>query len=733
MKRLLTLMLLACGLTTDLWASSVPGALPGRFTINASGEKVVFSQGNLQYQASTNTWRFAENQYDYIGNAAGNTSPSSSQTAWIDYFNWGTSGYNHGANCYQPWSTSTSRSDYYAYGSSTKSLYDAKDDDSMRGQADWGYNAINNGGNAENKGWRTLSKEEWAYIINTRSNDYRYAKGTIHSQNGFILFPDGFALPTGVSISNANTPGAGYTLYSDDNWAALETSGCVFLPATGMRNGTNVYETGSVGNYWSSTYMNSERVYNIRFDGSSLKLENDGDRQNGFPVRLVRSSLQQDNEGYYLLGSVQDWQDFAALVQTTPTANAKMTADIDLGNDQTHIGSMTQEVGPFYSGTFDGQGHTLTIAYDDRTGNKIVAPFTQIRNATIKNLKVAGSIYSTFAFIGVVGYVNGGGNSYISNVLSSASFTCAHSGWNHTSGIVGSVGNSATANISDCIVTGSVSGGSYSSTFVGCIYGGTAYTSNCLSTGTLSVSDYTLGTTTNCYIKGYSAEVTDDNLSNGTITAYLQNNRAETVWVQDPLTNQPMLALFAGKYKVPASGLGTFSAKAKFNVPEGLEAYYCKNYDSTEGTISVEAINGVVPAETGVLLRGTPGVTYTLTATNAAAATVTDNALVAVTEQTTIQQIDGSYTNFGLSGGEFKKVNPKGGTVKANRAYLHILTSALTSEAISLVWDEDITSVNDIRSKSDDERGDYYNLNGQRVAHPAKGLYIVNGKKVIIK
>ena len=116
MKKLLTLLILAVGFSTGAWASSVPGALPGRFTINASGEKVVFSQGNLQYQASTNTWRFAENQYDYIGNAAGNTSPSSSQTAWIDYFNWGTSGYKHGANCYQPWSTSTSRSDYYAYG-----------------------------------------------------------------------------------------------------------------------------------------------------------------------------------------------------------------------------------------------------------------------------------------------------------------------------------------------------------------------------------------------------------------------------------------------------------------------------------------------------------------------------------------------------------------------------------------------------------------------------------------
>ena len=712
MKRLLTLVLLACGLTTNLWASSIPGALSGRFTINASGDKIVFSQGNLQY---VGTWQFAEHQWDCFS--------ASQYNDHRDLFGWGTGD--------APNKVSTNNGDYGTF-------------------TDWGTNAITNGGNKANV-WRTLTKDEWVYLFYSRENAATlFGFGSVAGVNGLIILPDNWTTPEGASFSasttlgltdqgsyyhNGNNNNYTHNTYTAEQWAVMESSGAVFLPAAAYRHGadSNIQYTELGGFYWSSTPYSADKSYYLNFYSNDLDPQFNEMRYGGRPVRLVKASLDQDNEGYYLLGSLQDWRDFATLVQTTPTANAKMTADIDLGNDQTHIGSMTQEVGPFYSGTFDGQGHTLTIAYDDRTGNKIVAPFTQIRNATIKNLKVAGSIYSTFAFIGVVGYVNGGGNSYISNVWSSASFTCAHSGWNHTSGIVGSVGNSATANISDCVVTGSVSGGSYSGTFIGCTYGGTAYTSNCLSTGTLSVSDYTLGTTTNCYIKGYSAEVTDDNLSNGTITAYLQNNRAETVWVQDPLTNQPMLALFAGKYKVPASGLGTFSAKAKFNVSEGLEAYYCKNYDSTEGTISVEAINGVVPAETGVLLRGTPGVTYTLTATNAAAATVTDNALVAVTEQTTIQQVDGSYTNFGLSGGVFKKVNSAGGTVKANRAYLHILTSALTSEAISLVWDEEITSVNDIRSKSDDERGDYYNLNGQRVAHPAKGLYIVNGKKVIIK
>ena len=194
-----------------------------------------------------------------------------------------------------------------------------------------------------------------------------------------------------------------------------------------------------------------------------------------------------------------------------------------------------------------------------------------------------------------------------------------------------------------------------------------------------------------------------------------------------------MLKLFAGKYKVPASGLGTFSAKAAFTLPEDLDAYYCKDY--ADGKISVAAINGVVPAETGVLLKGTAGETYTLTISNETPATVTDNALVAVTDQTTIQQTADGYTNFGLSGGVFKKVNSAGGTVKANRAYLHILTSALNgASAIGLVWDEETTGI----SATPIDNGqltidNYYDLQGRRVAHPTKGLYIVNGKKVVIK
>ena len=88
--------------------SNPTGAINGLFTINEEGDQVRFSQGNLQYQASTNTWRFAENQWDYVG--ADNSNISSEYDGWIDLFGWGTSGYhniydNFNVN-YQPYSYS---------------------------------------------------------------------------------------------------------------------------------------------------------------------------------------------------------------------------------------------------------------------------------------------------------------------------------------------------------------------------------------------------------------------------------------------------------------------------------------------------------------------------------------------------------------------------------------------------------------------------------------------------
>lgn len=266
-----------------LEVSTTPvGTLKGLFTINDAGTQVFFSQGNLQYIGSVAEpyWQFAEHQWDYLGN---NGQGSSSQTADRDLFGWGTSGYNHGANSYQPWTTTASSSAYNVYGQYTYNLYD------QTGKADWGYNAIANGGNTENSGWRTLTKNEWGYVFSTRTDAAsKYGHGIVNNVNGMILLPDEWTLPEGLTFTSGNSNWA--NVYSGEQWAQMETNGAVFLPAAGSRNNTSFNNLGSNGNYWSSSYYDNYYASFVQFVSGSLSPQAKTDRNRGNSVRLVRNA-----------------------------------------------------------------------------------------------------------------------------------------------------------------------------------------------------------------------------------------------------------------------------------------------------------------------------------------------------------------------------------------------------------------------------------------------------------
>ncbi len=264
------------------------GASNAVFTV-ASGRTVHFSRGNLQYQASTGIWRFAEHQYDFIG--ADNANISSTYNGWIDLFGWGTSGWNSGANAYQPWDTSTSYSDYYPGGSYTNNLTGAY------ANADWGvYNRISNGGNQAGM-WRTLTKAEWEYLLNSRAAstingeaNARYAKAVVNGINGLVVFPDNFTMPSGMSYpSGINTYNAPFNnnTYTESQWSQMEGAGCIFLPAAGYRYGTGVDVVGTNGWYWSGTYSSEFYAYNMYFFDDNIFM-NDLSRSCGQSVRLVR-------------------------------------------------------------------------------------------------------------------------------------------------------------------------------------------------------------------------------------------------------------------------------------------------------------------------------------------------------------------------------------------------------------------------------------------------------------
>ena len=279
---------------------SINGALPGAFSVSAT-QQVHFSQGNLQYQASTNTWCFAEHQYDYVGtqtaddhgyhggNVSGsdNRNISSIYSGWIDLFGWGTSGWNSGAVCYQPWSISTTSSDYYPGGSYTNGLIGAYM------EADWAWhNAISNGGNATHQ-WRTLTQSEWHYLLNSRTNaSSKRGTGNINGVGGLIILPDSWTLPSGCPQFNSGYASNygdwthnSYTLFQ---WAQMESAGAVFLPAAGYREGTDVDVVGKGGYYWSSSPINENYAYGLYFISRSLSVSYYFNRDLGFSVRPVQ-------------------------------------------------------------------------------------------------------------------------------------------------------------------------------------------------------------------------------------------------------------------------------------------------------------------------------------------------------------------------------------------------------------------------------------------------------------
>lgn len=238
--------------------ASVPdGAISGKFSVS-DGKQVYFSKGNLRYASSK--WSFFDNQYDYY--------TSHSADAW-DHFGWSTSATTYGM------STSSNNDDYSG------------------DFVDWGATM--------GAGWRTLTSDEWAYLLKTRSastvngtENGRYAKAKINDVGGVILFPDtythpdGVAAPTGVNATDEY--GWEGNSYTAADWTKMESAGCVFLPAAGCRYGSEMIGLGSYGYYGSATPDGADYAYRVKFNSGSLEPANSINRCLGCSVRLVQEA-----------------------------------------------------------------------------------------------------------------------------------------------------------------------------------------------------------------------------------------------------------------------------------------------------------------------------------------------------------------------------------------------------------------------------------------------------------
>ncbi len=266
------------------------------------------------------------------------------------------------------------------------------------------------------------------------------------------------------------------------------------------------------------------------------------------------NSLKKDSDGFYMLGSLREWQEFSLFAQVNTIACARMTNDINLADDATMIGTLQV---PF-EGIFDGNGHTLVVAYS--SSEEYVAPFRHAKNAKIENLRLSGSIETNNKAVGgIVAMVSGDNETIIRNCWSSVSLA---SGTGKNGNLIGGLTSSNYGKlvIEDCL-------------FDGCI----SETNNELNAGfvasnhkeltirnSLNVGTYTCTSTSDCgtfyrndnsgctvllenvyFQKAYGTEqgvlAAKEQLADNTILNYLQNNRSESIWVQTNSSPTPLL------------------------------------------------------------------------------------------------------------------------------------------------------------------------------------------------
>ena len=177
---------------------------------------------------------------------------------------------------------------------------------------------------------------------------------------------------------------------------------------------------------------------------------------------------------------------------------------------------------------------------------------------------------------------------------------------------------------------------------------------------------------------------------------------------------------------IPASGYATLASAYNLNLSSvSLFAYTVSSISNTAVTLSPIS-NNLIPANTGVILTGEAG-NYNIDVQADAIEAITGNKLQAAVTATAVE----ANAAYILQDGEFHIVK-NASTIPAGKAYL--LATDVPEGARSLTFDfGDATGISAIAKSQEPNANGYYNLAGQRVAQPQKGLYIQDGKKVIIK
>lgn len=244
------------------------GAIPFAYSV-ASNKQVWFSKGNLQYCAvpvngKTTThstrqgqklgiWRFAEHQWDYVGNSGygnvyidgstkcNNSSRGQNYHGWIDLFPFGGTGCSDSYYEYTPYGNQGWVGNYNSV-TNTNNCF--------------GYfNAISNGVNQYGK-WYNLTQSQWDFLLNSRNNaTSKRGLATVNGVKGLVILPDSWTLPSGCSF-NASATNWTTNNYNVAKWEQMEANGAVFLPGLGNAN-TYLY-------YWTDTGCGNTSRYVLK-------------------------------------------------------------------------------------------------------------------------------------------------------------------------------------------------------------------------------------------------------------------------------------------------------------------------------------------------------------------------------------------------------------------------------------------------------------------------------------
>lgn len=152
--------------------------------------------------------------------------------------------------------------------------------------------------NASSTGWRTLTSDEWYYVLYTRASatvnettNAHYAKAKVAGVQGIILFPDAYTHPSGVvlpiGINDSGNTGWNGNNYSEADFVLMQVCGAVFFPAAGYRSGVSANYVNIYGDYWSSSSSSNVYAHRLGFSDTNIVISDAG-RSDGNSVRLVR-------------------------------------------------------------------------------------------------------------------------------------------------------------------------------------------------------------------------------------------------------------------------------------------------------------------------------------------------------------------------------------------------------------------------------------------------------------